>query len=80
MHAFYTIERCISTVKIRITICKISNLFLVDDDVSIDKDVIEEEELSRFGLLATEFRQHPLSYQHSPCYCQWLPHNHLHSH
>ena len=51
----------------------------MDDDVPVDEDVIKEEELSRFGLLATEFGQHTLSYQHSSSYRQWLSNNHVHS-
>ena len=33
------------------------HLLLIDDDVSVHQDVVEEEELTRFGLLATQFRQ-----------------------
>lgn len=47
-------------------------LLLLNDDVPVNQDVIEEEELSRFGLFATEFSEDALSDQDSARNGQWL--------
>jgi hypothetical protein len=39
-------------------------LFLIDENISIHKNVIEEKKLPRFGLFSTHFGQNPFSNQH----------------
>lgn len=40
-------------------------LFLLDDDVAVNQDVVEEEELAEFRFLTAEFGEDALSDQHS---------------
>lgn len=40
-------------------------LLLLDDDVTVNQDVVEEEKLPSFGLLAAEFSQDALADQHA---------------
>lgn len=46
--------------------------FLVDDDVSVDEDVVEEKELSRFGFLSAHFCQDSFADQYSARHTQRL--------
>lgn len=43
-----------------------SYLFLVNDNISIHKNVIEQKELARLGLLAAQFGQNSFTNQNSP--------------
>lgn len=49
-----------------------TNLFLIEDNVAIDENVIEEEELAWLGLLTAHLGEHPLAHQHTPWLAEWL--------
>lgn len=48
-------------------------LLLLNEDVAVDQDVIEQEELARFGLLAAHFGEDSLTDQHAAGDGQRLP-------
>jgi len=50
------------------------NLFLVDDNVAVEKNVIKQKELSWFWLFSAHFDEHSFTNKHSACSLQWLDH------
>lgn len=53
-------------------IFKNTYLFLVHYNISIDQYVVEQEKLSRLGLLPTHLCQDTFSHQNSAGYREWL--------